>query len=319
MDEQIGVVVVNFRTPDLTIDCLKSLNAIRSECGTLSVIVVDNASGDDSVRRLDAAVHQEGWSDWVTLLSADRNGGFAYGNNFAIRHWKTTRRLAEFAGIWLLNSDTVVRAGALKELLRAMDKHPQAGFFGSRLEGTDGSVQPFAFRFPSLFREFAFGLSLDALFWLFPWLRVVRNNPLETETVDWVSGASLMIRPPTLDEVGLLDEGYFLYFEEVDLMRRGRDRGWTSVAVPASRVIHLGGMSTGVDESSHGRRPAYWFASRGRYLTKNLGRFSRVLSDVGWLVGHLLLRMRMLFGFSRRELNEKLLSDFVRYNFFRRV
>ena len=160
MNEPVGnrllIVVVNYRTADLVIDGLRALEA---EVGTVSgarVVVTDNASGDDSVPRLEVAVRANGWERWVTIQPLARNGGFAAGNNEAIRPALQSAARPEF--VLLLNPDTVVRTGAIKTLVDYMEARPEVGIAGSRLEGPDGTPQRSAFRFPTVLGELERGL-----------------------------------------------------------------------------------------------------------------------------------------------------------------
>ena len=148
----VAVVVVNYGTADLVVQCLDSLQTAQNQCSSLRVLVVDNASADDSVERIQAAINDRSWTDWVEVIVAPRNGGFSYGNNLGIR-----RALAandpQVDAVWLLNSDTIVRPQALDALLAAFDRDPSAGIVGSRLEDRDGTPQRSAFGFQTVSRE----------------------------------------------------------------------------------------------------------------------------------------------------------------------
>jgi len=111
---------------------------------------------------------------------------------------------------------------------------------------------------------------------------------------DWVSGASMMVRREVFEQIGLLDEGYFLYFEEADFCLRARKAGWQIWFVPESRVVHLEGAATGIQQTTR-RRPAYWYNSRRRYFIKHLGVTGLILADALWTVGRTSLVLRRLF------------------------
>jgi N-acetylglucosaminyl-diphospho-decaprenol L-rhamnosyltransferase len=164
----VTVVIVSYRTAALTIACLKSVAAERAAPGiSLRAVVVDNASGDAPAIRV--AIEQEGWSSWVTLVEAPRNGGFSYGNNLGFAHASEDRAPDYFH---MLNPDTVVRPGAIRTLVDFLDAHPQVGIAGSSFESADGSVWPIAFRFPSLLGEIEAGLKLGIVSRLLkPWDR----------------------------------------------------------------------------------------------------------------------------------------------------
>lgn len=135
---QLAVVILNYRTPQLVVDCLASLVS-QIDPQTQQVIVVDNASGDDSVEEIEKAIANNNWQDWVRLLPSDVNGGFSAGNNLGIQAIRAENYL-------LLNSDTIVRPGAIQTLLVALEQYPEAGLFSPRLEWPDGTPQISCFR-----------------------------------------------------------------------------------------------------------------------------------------------------------------------------
>jgi hypothetical protein len=145
------VVVVNYRTPDLTIDCLTSLAAEMSTVRGTRVIVTDSASGDDSVAKIQAAIDSHKW-DWVTLMPLEKNGGFAAGNNAAIAPALKADHPPQY--VYLLKPDTVVLPDALRELVKFMDTHPEAGIAGGRSLTTEGHVIQSSFRFHTVLSEF---------------------------------------------------------------------------------------------------------------------------------------------------------------------
>ena len=315
--KRVHVVIVNYRCAPLTIDCLTS---IADEVATLpgtTATVVDNASGDESVERISGAIRERGWSSWATLLPLDENRGFAAGNNAAIRPVLASAEPPSY--VLLLNPDTVARPGAIAALVDCLEREPAVGVAGSYLEHADGSHQPSAYRFPSILGEIDRGLHVTFASHLLRRLMPPLPSANEEGPTDWVSGASMMVRREVFDAIGLLDDGYFLYYEEVDFIHRVRRAGWACWYVPSSRVVHLAGQSTGLTgPSSDGRRrvPAYWFHSRRRYFRKNLGLARTILADLAWGSSFALHRTRR-FLFRRTDHDpEKLLADFLRHNVF---
>ena len=309
------VVIVNYRTAQLTIDCLRSLAPQVPLLPPTRVVVTDNASGDDSVDRLTAAVAENGWGAWCTIMPLPRNGGFAWGNNEAIR--PALQRTDPPDYVLLLNPDTIVRDGAVAALLDFMTAHPDVGIAGSRLEEPDGRPQRSAFRFPGVMSELETGVRLSVVSKALSRFVVAPPPPAEACRVDWVAGASMMIRRAVFDAVGLLDEKYFMYYEEVDFCLRANRAGWPCWYVPASRVVHLVGQSSGVtdEKKPKKRRPMYWFASRRRYFLRHFGRLRTVLADTFWVLGHAIYRATVPARKVPANDPEKLLGDFVRYNF----
>ncbi|TAJ01877.1 MAG: glycosyltransferase family 2 protein [Planctomycetota bacterium] len=307
------VVIVNYGTPELTIDCLRSLRAEVTALGGTRVVVSDNASGDDSVERIAGAIAEHGWQHWVTLLPLERNGGFAYGNNAAIAPALASADPPAY--VLLLNSDTVVRAGALGALLEFMDARPDVGIAGSRLEDADGTHQHSRYRFLSFWTELDSGLKLGIVTRL---LRERSIAPPLVETahaIDWVVGASMIVRREVFRDVGLLDAHYFLYFEEVDFCLAARRAGWTCWYVPTSRVVHFVGRSTGLTRVGErpARRPRYWFESRQRYFQKNHGRAYALAADVAWVACYASWRVRRVLQRKPDTDPPHMLEDFLRF------
>lgn len=297
MSRRLWIVIVNYRTADLTLGCLRSLAPRIAELGGGRVVVVDNASGDGSETRLADAIRREGWSDWALLLHQARNGGFAFGNNAGIRAALDARERADL--VWLLNPDTVVRPGALRLLLEAMARHPEAGIVGSGLENADGGRECSAHRVPSPLGELEGAARSGPLSRLLERHAVSSPPRDEAHACDWVSGASMLIRREVLEQVGPMDEGYFLYFEEVDYCCRTRDAGWTVWYAPEARVTHLEGAATGIAAGSR-RRAAYWYDSRRRFFTRRYGRLGLLAADALWAVGRCLHLSRRVLGLNGR-------------------
>src|SRR5215469_177184 len=284
-DINVTVAIVTYKSAQLTIDCLGSIEAERSTDDgiCIRVIVVDNASGDAPA--IEEAIEKNSWSSWVTLARAPRNGGFAYGNNLAFR-------LALSDGppdyFHLLNPDTQVRKGAIGALIRFLEAHPDVGIVGSSFENLDGSDWPIAFRFPSILSEIESGLQLRlASRILQRWVVAVEMSPVP-KPIDWLPGASMMIRPSVFKAIGGFDETYFLYFEETDFCLRAKKAGYSTWYVPESRVMHIAGESTKVTGRNAGskRLPSYWFESRRRYFMASYGTAHAIAVDVVALMAH---------------------------------
>jgi GT2 family glycosyltransferase len=302
------VVIVNYRTPELVVDCLASLEPELAAVPDVSVTVVDGHSGDDSVARIGDAIAENGWS-WAAVTAAEKNGGFAYGNNVAIRPALASAEPPDC--FWLLNPDTIVRPGALRALVSVLEEQPEVGVVGSRLEGQDGTAQTSAFRFFSILGELENGLKLGLATRLLEEWVVPRPLAERGGRVDWVSGASMLVRREVLDAVGLMDEEYFLFYEEVDLCLRARRAGWATWHEPASRVVHLGGQSTGIDESRPQRKPGFWFDSRAHYFAKNHGPLYALAADLSLAAGHGLFKLRMAIQRQPERVRPRLLRDLL--------
>ncbi len=311
MRPRLAVVIVNYRTAELVVDCLRSLEPEVAGIAGTRVVVVDNLSGDGSLERLGGAIAAGGWGSWAVVQAAPRNGGFSAGNNAGLRPLLQAADAPDW--FLLLNPDTYVRPGALRALLDSAALQPRTGIVGSRLEDPDGTAQPSAFRFHRALTEFERELRLGLVARLLaPWATVM-PVPTAASRVDWVSGASMLVRREVFESVGLLDEGYFLYYEEVDLCLRAARAGWECWQEPRSRVVHLVGRATGIDPSDVAQKiPTYVFESRHRYFVKSFGLAYAVLADLAWICGHLLWRARMRVLGRPRGSAPGLLRAFVR-------
>ena len=315
---EVLVVTVNYRSAALT---LRSLAALESERQSgelaLSAIVVENDSGDAEV----LARGMQRFSHFARLVVSPTNGGYGAGNNLGLRAARTAGARPRY--VHFLNPDTEVRLGGVLELARFLETHPRVGMAGSSFEHADGTPWRVAFRFPSALGELEGSMNLGVV------TRFLRRRAIAVELgdvperVDWVSGASFMVRSDVLEAVGGFDEGYFLYFEETDLFLRARAVGWECWYVPQSRVMHLRGQSTGVTSLDAGGRriPGYWFASRRRYFLKHHGVGYALLADLAFGFGNLVgaLRARVKGHATPQRLLRDLLHESVLWPRHRRI
>jgi N-acetylglucosaminyl-diphospho-decaprenol L-rhamnosyltransferase len=258
---ELSVVIVNWNTRELLAACLESVvrsqhdnragartavgrESERPQVGsqesgdftllpcpvTPEVFVVDNASADDS-----AAMVRKRFP-WVRLIENRENVGFAQGNNQAIQ--QATGRY-----VLLLNPDTLVHSGALDALLSFLQTHPRAGAAGARLLNSDGTLQPACHPMLTPGREFWRLSFLDSILprATYPMTRWDTATPRRVEVI---KGACLLVRRAALDQVGVLDDSYFMYTEEVDLCYRLAEAGWELWYVPAAVVTHFGEASS---------------------------------------------------------------------------
>jgi N-acetylglucosaminyl-diphospho-decaprenol L-rhamnosyltransferase len=288
------VVIVNYRVADLAIDCLRSIAEEINRVPGTHVDVCENGSGDDSAQRIQKAITDNGWSSWCTLTVLSTNLGFTGGNNAIIGPALQSADPPQY--VLLLNPDTQVLPNAFKSLVDFLDQHPNIGIAGSGQEDPNGTLLCSAFRFPSPLSEFEGGVKLGLVTRLLKrWVAAppVAGQPCEA---DWLSGASMMVRREVFLDIGLLDEGYFTYFEDVDFCFNAHKAGWPSWFVPASRIVHLVGQSSGVTVKKPKRHPSYSFEARRRYFLKNYGLFKAALADIGRISGLALWQLRVLLG-----------------------
>lgn len=275
----LAVVIINYRTPQYTIDCLASLEPERTDVPGLRVVLVENASGDDSADCISAAITRRGWDDWVEILPQTRNLGFAGGNNAALDYLGTEPNPPEF--ILLLNSDTLVRRGCLRTSLRRMADETGIGALSCMLRNRDGSVQNVCRKFATPLRETCRALGLPyKLPRLFHWAELEDagwNRETTARDVEWIGGAYMMIRTAMLRQIGNLDTAFFFYGEDTEFCHRAWRHGWRVFFDPAGEIVHFGGGSSDptrlpdrrrlvlawkarllVQKKCHGRAAALW-------------------------------------------------------------
>ncbi|MGB8330244.1 MAG: glycosyltransferase family 2 protein [Polyangiales bacterium] len=309
------IVVLNYRTPTLVVRCLESLKHEVEKIGSIRVVVTDNDSGDDSIPIIGGAIEANHW-DWCTLMPLPHNGGYSYGNNEGIRAYLNAEDPPRY--VMLLNPDAYVLEGAVSRLVEFMDAHPEAGVAGARVKDGNGAQANSAFRFPSVVSEMVGGFKLGLLTKLLNEHQVLYELGDDPMRVDWVTCAAMMIRKEVLDEVGLLDDGYFLYFDEVDFCLRANRAGWPAYYVPDSNVVHLQAQSTGITDQRkpQPRYPDYWFDSRRRYFIKNHGKVRAALADLAFLGGYSTFRIRTVLQRKPNQEPPHFWWDFLRHSTF---
>jgi len=284
------VVILNYRVTDLTIDCLRSLVPEVARVPGTKVAVCENGTGGDAEQRLRDAIATNGWDSWVELSAISPNRGFTGGNNFVINSWLQSPDCPQY--FLLLNADTLVLPSAFESLVKFMDAHPRVGIAGSRLQWPDGTAQGSPFRFPGIASELDRGLRLGIVSRLLArWTAPVPKSDHPCE-VDWVAGASMIIRREVIKQIGALDEGLYTYFDDVDYCLGAKRAGWQTWYVPQSKVTHLEGASTGITNKTIKRRPEYWFQARRRFFLKNHGALYTAFADAVFLLGFTLWRVR---------------------------
>jgi GT2 family glycosyltransferase len=286
---RIAASVLNFRTAQLTLDCVRSLVS-ELDLAQDELVVVDNHSEDGSVELLKKSFAEPGL-ERVRLIETERNGGFAHGHNAAVHAIDAQAYL-------LVNSDTLFRKGSVGILRRRLDSDPRCALVSPRLEASDGTPQTSCFRFHTPISEFVSAASTGPITRLLQRHEVplpIRDAP---ETPDWTSFACILVRGAALRAAGLLDEAFFMYYEDVDLCRRLRALGFTVASEPAARVVHRGGASSGVDapDSARRRRPRYFYASRARYFRKHFGPLGPLTANLMWSAGRSISWARETFG-----------------------
>ncbi|MDH7480866.1 MAG: glycosyltransferase family 2 protein [Armatimonadota bacterium] len=227
MQIDLSVVIVNWNTCSYLRKCLASVELDR--ISAMEVIVVDNASVDGSQEMVEREFPQ------VKLIKNTSNLGFSRAANIGIKASKGRY-------ILLLNPDSEVQPGALSVLVKFADSNPRAGLFGPKILNADGSLQSSARRFPTplaaLFRNTFLGRLFPNNQYVKQYLMADWDHSSPRE-VDWLSGAALMLRREMLDEIGLLDERFFMYCEDVDIAYRAKQKGWKAIYFPEAKIVHF--------------------------------------------------------------------------------
>jgi N-acetylglucosaminyl-diphospho-decaprenol L-rhamnosyltransferase len=287
---RLCIVIVNYRTPGLVQDVVESL-APQVDHTRDVVLVVDNGSEDDSTERIEHAIAARGYSRFCQVIRNGRNAGFAAGINVGLRAVE-----AEF--YLLMNSDTMVRPGALAKLLKEMQAHPGVGIAGPRLEWFDGTPQVSSFRDFSPISELMAAARTGPVSDFFRAFDVAPPVPEESTEVEWVSFACAMVRREVIEKVGLLDEGYFMYFEDSDYCRAARAAGFRIRYFPSAHVVHLhtGKSAAKYTVVNRRRPPRYLYESRARYFRKGYGAAGLWMANAFWYLGRSISLGRELVG-----------------------
>jgi GT2 family glycosyltransferase len=303
-----AVVIVHYKTPTLLKECIAT---VLPEIDPMQdrIVIVDSASGEADV----AAIRELAKLPAVTFIESSTNVGFAGANNLGIHH---ALRFGKPDYFLLLNPDTLVRPGAFTTLRAFLDNHADAACVGPRLEYPDGTPQLSAFGDHTPISELLRGANIGLLARMLKRWEVYGQIQNEPHRADWLAGACVLLRSSVLDEIGLLDDGFFMYYEEADFFRRARKGGLRAWYEPAAHVVHLVGQSSGVTKNSAAQRlPAYWFDSRHRYFRKHYGYLGAVAADSAWLMGHGLMRLRRFFtGVSHSAVAHAETRDLLRHS-----
>ena len=279
-------VLLNWRTADMTLRAADSAEtAMQGIAG--GIVVVDNDSGDGSFETMSAALKDR---PRFRVVQSGRNGGFGAGNNVGIRLGLPGGVRPDY--VYILNSDAFPAPDAIRLLLDYLETHPQVGIAGSFIHGPDGAPHVTCFRFPSVASEFEGAARTGPISRLLRHRTVAIGVPEATGPVDWLAGASMMLREAVIRDVGIFDETFFLYFEETDLCRRAAEAGWPTHFVKESRVEHIGSVSTGMKGWT--RVPGYWFDSRWHYFQKAGGTSRAVMATLAHVAGGMVVGARRL-------------------------
>jgi len=263
----LAVIIVSWNVAAHLDRCLASLkHALTTDEVEAVVWVIDNGS-DDNTAEMVRERHP-----WVELHAQETNLGYVRANNLGL-----AALMDKAEAIWLLNPDTLVPEGAIRTLLAFLETHPRAGLLGPKLLNPDGSLQECAFRFPGLTQVlFSLGKMPDRLYYT-PLNGRYAPALFEQQdgfVIDHPLGAAMLARADAVRDVGMLDDGFFMYCEEIDWAWRMRKAGWQTWLVPSAEMMHIGGASS---QQARPATTAYLWESRARLYRKHRGWLTRAL------------------------------------------
>lgn len=269
----LSIVIVSWNVRDLLARCLDSIEAQVGDDLAYEVIVVDSASVDDTDVML-----RERYA-WVKLLAESTNVGFTRGNNLGLEQ-------AQGRCILLLNPDTVIVANALSQMVSFLDENPDVGAVGPHTLNTPGSSQKTKRRFPTLITFVAESTPLGHIMprRITDRYRTADIPDSATVDVDWVQGSAVMVRRALYEQIGPLDVGYFMYCEDLDWLRRAKDKGWRVVYLGSAQIIHYQGQSTKQAEAVNLIR---FHQSKLRYLRKYYGPLDSMILHILLILSYL--------------------------------
>lgn len=292
--KRLSIIIVNYKTPQLTIDCINTLKD-QLDHQRDHIVIVDNNSGGDDVTILSQWIENSNSSDYITLIPAPENGGFSYGNNIGIKAVEAEYYL-------LANADTLFRPNSIESLISATEKYPEAGMISCRLEFLDGEPQISTFNFHTPFSEMIDSANTSVITRMLNSYIVPQENSSEVTYPQWVAFACVLIKDEVFEKIGYLDEDFFMYYEDVDFCRRATNANFPIVCWPHAHVVHLQGQSSGVNKpgTENKRLPSYYYQSRTLYYRKNYGVLGPFIANVFWHLGRSISLLReLLFSKSR--------------------
>lgn len=243
---EVSIIILNYNTKETTANCVKSLIS-HTKSVRFEIILIDNASVDGSFEYLSKQFAQ---NSKIELVKSRENKGFSNGNNLGVG-------MAKGKYVLFLNSDTLIKDNVIGEFTLWMKKHKDVGIATCMLRNKDGSIQGTGGYFPTLMRVFSWMTIediplVDRLIKPFhphrpKWF--LKNDFFYTQKaeVDWVTGAFMFVRKKVIDEIGGLDEDYFMYTEDTDFCYRAKKAGWKVVYNPKWSIVHLGGTSSNAE------------------------------------------------------------------------
>jgi len=279
------VVIINYKTPELTSQAVLSVIPQLNEKD--KICLIDNLSEDNSIDFLTKFIKNNKFKNKVNLIASPINGGFSAGNNIGIKS-------AEAAYYLLLNSDAYLKENAIEQLINKIKESTSIGVVAPQLIWEDGKQQTSCFNYLTPSNTFLNTANTGFISRLFHLLNInevaIPFDQHKSTKPEWLSFACILLRGNLIQDIGLMDEGYFMYYEDMDYCHRANMAGWTLSYEHDARVVHLNqGASNQVTIK---RLPRFYFNSRRRYFLKFHGYLGLVLANLNWSIGRVISLFR---------------------------
>ncbi len=310
---KVAIITVTYNCSDFIEDYLTAITPFIASAPH-QLIIVDNNSEDETRKIINNYIEKHQLSDDISLINTEKNLGFGKGCNAG---YKAAKPL-EPTHLWFLNPDTQVFKDSGTQLLNLLSSRPDIDFAGSTLVNKEMQSRAGAFRFPTLINTILSTIKLgilDRLFKQFTTAITIEETPYRA---DWLTGASFMVRTSAFEELNGFDPYYFLYFEEVDLFYRAQKAGHSVWACPDSKVFHISGASTGINngKKSIKRQPSYWFESRCYFYTNNYGSAYFLATDLLLITCQLIWKLRCKIEKKEDKTPPYFIRDIISHSIF---
>ena len=311
---QVAIITVTYHSEDFIHDYLIAIKKIIVN-KPYRLIIIDNNSKDKTCELIKNFRHANQLFEQISLIESTENLGFGKGCNKGIDLAKTYA--AQY--YWFLNPDTIPFESSGEYLTKLLDENENAHFASSTLLNNKNEPSPGAFHFPGLMNTVLATSRLAILEKIFPQYTTAVTMKQQPYQADWLTGASFMAKASAINTLKGFTPDYFLYFEEVDLFFRAKQKKLDAWACPDSKVFHISGASTGVDNPNSERKrfPHYWFESRRHFYISNCGHIYFLLINCTLLMCHILWKLRSTIQQREDSTPPHFIKDIIYYSYIK--
>lgn len=308
IDKSIAVFIVNYGAADYIIQTMSTLLDELAPFTSARVLIADNRAPGDDLKKLQRHIDRQDLGAMFEAFDTGGNLGFAGGNNACYA------RLADEKPdlLFFLNPDASPTPGALAQLAETLDQNPDAAIVGPKICDETGDAAFSVFDFPCVFGQFTGEVEIGVLHRLAGQKYMISGSQTGVAPIEagWVSGAAFMLRSSACPAPPM-DDGYFLYFEETDMMKTLADEGWRILFDPRAVVVHIGGLTTGAGADPRGNRlPAFWYDSWRRYSVRHFGAAGAMLAGTLRIIGIVLYYLKQAIRGEAPRRPKRYLRDF---------